>query len=81
VPSFELHFVVEGLNCDEPPQIESVIDSLRGSGRENVRFDRHERLFSITLDPRIDSFADVRIAVQATGEKLGQRFLAVVMSL
>ena len=81
MPSFELHFQIEGLNCDEPAQVESIIDSLRGSGRENVRFDRHERLFSITLDPRIDSFSEVRTAIRATGEKRGHRFLAVVMSL
>jgi hypothetical protein len=76
-------FSVEGLmrrGADSGATAADLVRALREQGFAQARFDPCLELFSVEIDPAVQSFSDLRRAVSDLGRRKGLTYLAVVMS-
>lgn len=77
--SVRINFTVTGL---APVRREraAVVRALAAGGLGEARFDPQLEIFSLEMDPKLHSFADIRRVIAAAGELRKRRYLAVIMS-
>lgn len=78
-----LNFIVEGMSgewssCETARA--AVLRSLHQAGMAAASFDPTMGIFSVSYDPLRNSWQEVRRAVNQAGRRLGEEWLAVVMS-
>ncbi len=76
-------FTVEGLmryGSEARAAPADIVRALCEHGFVEARFDPGLELFSVEIDPAVNSFSDVRRAVCDLGRRKGLTYLAVVMS-
>jgi hypothetical protein len=79
-----VNFIVEGLRrrgLTGTAAVDEILSALNNNDFGEARFDRGLEIFSVEIDPAVQSFSDVRRLIDALGQRRGLVYFAVVMSL